>query len=53
MKVSAEHDWARMTLGQYLQLRGYSETFRTCYVLPMCAAVWSVPEAQVSGSDFA
>jgi predicted NAD/FAD-binding protein len=47
MKPSTEHDWARMSLGQYLQLRGYSDTFRTCYVLPMCAAVWSVPEAQV------
>lgn len=39
--------FARMTLGQYLTLRGYSAGFRDHYVAPMCAAVWSVPNAQV------
>lgn len=36
-----------MTLGAYLQLHGYSAGFRDHYVAPMCAAVWSVPNAQV------
>jgi len=40
--------FARMTLGQYLTLRGYSAGFRDHYVAPMCAAVWSVPNAQVT-----
>jgi predicted NAD/FAD-binding protein len=37
-----------MTMGEYLKYRGYSNTFLRNYVLPMCAAVWSVPEAQVA-----
>lgn len=41
--------FARMTLGQYLTLRNYSAGFRDHYVAPMCAAVWSVPNAQVGG----
>lgn len=36
-----------MSLGAYLSLRGYSAGFRDYYVAPMCAAVWSVPNAQV------
>ncbi len=36
-----------MTLGQYLSLRQYGAAFRDLYVAPMCAAVWSVPNAQV------
>lgn len=39
--------FAGMTLGQYLNLRGYSEGFKYNYVLPMCACVWSVPNVQV------
>jgi predicted NAD/FAD-binding protein len=39
--------FARMTLGQYLSLRRYGAAFRDLYVAPMCAAVWSVPNAQV------
>lgn len=34
-----------VTLGQYLTSKGYSQTFISKYVLPMCAAVWSVPVA--------
>ena len=43
--------YARMTLGEYLALRGYSEGFRDHYVAPMCAAVWSVPNAQARRGD--
>lgn len=32
---------ADMTLGEYLQRKGYSEGFRRHYLLPMCAAIWS------------
>lgn len=35
------------TLGEYLDENGYSEAFRRNYLLPMCAAVWSVPNKQV------
>jgi len=41
------HAYEGVTLGQYLDRKGYSEVFRTHYVLPMCAAVWSVPNATV------
>ena len=37
-----------MTLAQYLVTHKYSRTFRDNYVVPMCAAVWSVPNANVS-----
>lgn len=39
--------YQRSTLGEYLTAQGYSEAFQTGYVLPMCAAVWSVPSVQV------
>lgn len=41
------HVFKGVTLGQYLQEQGYSESFKNNYVLPMCAAVWSVPNATV------
>lgn len=41
--LNGEPKWAEMTLGQYLDMRGYGEAFRTEYLLPMTAAVWSVP----------
>jgi len=41
------HLYEHMTLGQYLSANGYSDTFQKHYVLPMCAAVWSVPTDQV------
>lgn len=37
-----------MTLGQYIEMEKYSDLFKTCYLLPMCAAVWSVPFETVS-----
>lgn len=42
------HVFRDMTLAQYLDKFGYSDAFRFNYVLPMCAAVWSVPNATVS-----
>mmetsp|Transcript_519 Transcript_519/g.1567 ORF Transcript_519/g.1567 Transcript_519/m.1567 type:complete len:846 (+) Transcript_519:245-2782(+) len=36
-----------MSLGQYLKENRYSHSFTFNYVAPMCAAVWSVPNAQV------
>ncbi len=32
------------TLGSYLQRKGYGEAFRTKYIIPMGAAVWSASE---------
>ncbi|CAD7695206.1 unnamed protein product [Ostreobium quekettii] len=32
-----------MDLGTYINQEGYGEVFKQCYLLPMCAAVWSVP----------
>ena len=43
-------EFGGMTLGQYLELRRYGTAFRENYVVPMCAAVWSVPSAQVRGA---
>ncbi|XRB01966.1 cyclopropane fatty acid synthase [Pycnococcus provasolii] len=37
----------KLTLGEYLKLRGYSDAFREWYVLPMCAAIWSSPNVEV------
>lgn len=39
--------FADMSLGAYLSAHGYSAGFVDNYVVPMCAAVWSVPKAQV------
>lgn len=41
------HVYRDMTLGHYLDSKGYSTAFKYNYVLPMCAAVWSVPNATV------
>ncbi len=32
------------TLGDWLDKRGFSDIFRTAYLLPMSAAIWSTPE---------
>jgi predicted NAD/FAD-binding protein len=36
-----------VTLGQYLKRGWYSKVFCSKYLLPMCAAIWSVPTASV------
>lgn len=35
------------TLGEYLHAHGYSEAFITRHILPMAAAIWSTPSAEV------
>lgn len=35
------------TLGVWLNRHGFDETFRDNYILPMAAAIWSTPEADV------
>lgn len=42
------HIYSSMTLGHYLKQERYSQGFIRNYVVPMCAAVWSVPNARVS-----
>ena len=36
-----------MALGDYLKLRGYGKPFIEWYLLPMAAAIWSCPAAQM------
>ncbi len=38
---------AEVTLGQYLDSRRYGEGFRFDYLLPMAAAIWSAPLAEI------
>lgn len=40
--------YGSMSLGEYVHQQGYSQAFISNYLLPMCAAVWSVPNAQVT-----
>lgn len=47
LEPSNAHVYREMTLGHYLKQNGYSHGFIYNYVVPMCAAVWSVPTAQV------
>jgi predicted NAD/FAD-binding protein len=37
-------DLPDLSLGQWLDAHGFSQTFRTAYLLPMSAAIWSTPE---------
>lgn len=48
LKPELAAEYQRMTLGVYLEKGGYSKAFISNYLLPMCAAVWSVPNNQVS-----
>lgn len=38
---------AEATLGDYLEAERYSDAFKYRYLLPMCASIWSAPNAQV------
>jgi len=38
---------ATMTLGEFLREYGYSESFRTMYLAPVIASVWSTPPEEV------
>jgi predicted NAD/FAD-binding protein len=48
LKPELADKYAKMSLGQYIHDKGYSGAFVSHYLLPMCAAVWSVPNAQAS-----
>ena len=50
LKPELAAEYQRMTLGEYLKKGGYSRAFITNYLLPMCAAVWSVPNNQVGAA---
>lgn len=46
----ADRDSGQMshsTIGDYLQARGFSNAFRENYLIPMAAAIWSTPRAQM------
>jgi predicted NAD/FAD-binding protein len=42
----ANRTLAGLTLGDYLNVRGYSEPFQTDHLLPQAAAIWSSPVAR-------
>ncbi len=39
---------AALTLGEFLDRNGFNETFRTHYLYPMAAAIWSCPRNQIA-----
>ena len=47
LECAYAHIYKSMTMGEYLKRHGYSLSFQHNYLLPMCAAVWSVPNRQV------
>jgi predicted NAD/FAD-binding protein len=47
LRPEAAAKYEHMSLGEFLKEGGYSGVFTSHYLLPMCAAVWSVPNAQV------
>lgn len=40
-------NWAEVTLGDYVQTRGYGDDFLHQYLIPMSSAVWSTPPDQM------
>lgn len=47
LEARATKMYDKMSLGEYLSQNKYSESFINNYILPMCAAVWSVPALEV------
>ncbi len=45
--LAEEESWGTMTLGAFLDARGYSSALVADHVLPMCAAIWSTSPAQI------
>jgi len=43
---------SQLSLGEYLDLQGYGQRFRQDYLLPMAAAIWSCPTAQMLAYPF-
>ena len=42
-RMAHEGAMPTLSLGEYLDLEGYSQAFRDWYLLPMAAAIWSCP----------
>lgn len=42
-RMAHEGAMPALSLGEYLDLEGYSQAFRDWYLLPMAAAIWSCP----------
>ncbi|MFT4550069.1 MAG: putative NAD/FAD-binding protein, partial [Verrucomicrobiales bacterium] len=40
--------WAKMTLAEYVQERGYGQDFMDRYLVPMSSAVWSTPPEKMA-----
>lgn len=38
-----ESRWHELSLNDYASVRGYSDNFVRCYLIPMSAAIWSTP----------
>ncbi|MBC9249622.1 FAD-dependent oxidoreductase [Pseudomonas alcaligenes] len=47
--LAEQHIAADLTLGQYLQQRGYGQRFINHYIVPMGAAIWSMSLADMLG----
>ena len=43
-----EPEWAEMTLGEYVEARGYGQDFMERYLVPMSSAVWSTPPEKIA-----
>jgi predicted NAD/FAD-binding protein len=48
-QIFARPDAQRLTLGDFLDERGYTENFRQFYLLPMVSAVWSCAPSLMKG----
>jgi predicted NAD/FAD-binding protein len=46
-EVLGSDDLGQMTVREYCELRGYSNSFRDRYLVPMSAAVWSSPPGEM------
>jgi len=46
-RLAREHSAPDLSLGEYLDRHAYGEPFRNWYLLPMAAAIWSCPTAQM------
>ncbi len=47
LEVLGDETFAGVTLGKYLQTRGYSDVFKSNYIVPMGAAIWSSSSRQM------
>lgn len=44
---SPEANYSPITLGDFITLKRFSEEFKNRYIVPMAAAIWSAPDAQM------